>query len=418
VKASLFSELKKRRVYRAAAAYGIVAWGVTEILDGVVTGLGWPDWLATLAVILFVTGFPVAMFLAWVYDWTPEGIRRTAPSSPLGWLPGIMAVVFLVAGSGGLFWLINPSGIARVERIGVAVLPCRYRGEAEFAHRGDGIAELVSEQLAHSAELFVPAFGAVVELSARNPETASLAEALGVSWLVECRVGGDARHVSVDASLVDAATDQSDPVVSSEFRSLEIRDTFAAIETALLLRLGVSPGGGIAGRITAQLPSSLDAFDHYLLGRQAMREGADQDLADAIRHFRAAQQHGGFALARLGEAKAMLKVMELVPPASSASRIATLQAIGMMLDELSNEEPVPAGVFAARLRLANLADRFGLDSAAEEALRRQWLESAIGLQPSFAEPYGLFAEYLRHIGRDEEASEYAARGAELAPGLQ
>jgi TolB-like protein len=418
VKASLFSELKKRRVYRAAAAYGIVAWGVTEILDGVVTGLGWPDWLATLAVILFVTGFPVAMFLAWVYDWTPEGIRRTAPAGPLGWLPGIMAIVFLVAGSGGLFWLINPSGIARVERIGVAVLPCRYRGLDGFAHRGTGIAELLSEQLAHSPRLFVPAFRSVVELSSVNAETASLADSLGVSWLVECRVVGDARHVSVDASLVDAATDRSDPVASGEFRSLEIADTFDAIETALLLRLGVPPGGGDAGRVGAQLPSSLDAFDHYLLGRQAMREGADQDPADALRHFRAAQQHGGFALARLGEAIAMLKVMELVPPASPASRTATLQAVGLMLDEVETEEPVPAGVFAARLRMANLADRFGLESAADAALRRQWLESAIGLQPSFAEPYMLFAEYLRHSSRDDEAEEYLARAAALAPGLQ
>jgi TolB-like protein len=418
VKASLFSELKKRRVYRAAAAYAVVAWGVTEILDGVITGLGWPDWLATLAVILFVTGFPVAMFLAWVYDWTPEGIRRTAPSSPLGWLPGIMAVVFLVAGSGGLFWLINPSGIARVERIGVAVLPCRYRGEAEFAHRGDGIAELVSEQLAHSAELFVPAFGAVVELSARNPETASLAEALGVSWLVECRVGGDARHVSVDASLVDAATDQSDPVVSSEFRSLEIRDTFDAIETALLLRLGVSPGGGNAGRVGAQLPSSLDAFDHYLLGRQAFRVGVDQNAADALRHFRAAQRDGRFALARLGEINAMLRVMELVPPASSTSRTASLQAITLMLDEIESQEMVPAGAYAARLRMANLADRFGLESAADEARREEWLQSAIALKPSFAEPYALYAEYLRRNGREDETRKYQARAAELAPGLQ
>ncbi len=418
MKASLFSELKKRRVYRVAVAYAVVAWGITEILDGVINGLGWPDWLATLAVILFVTGFPVAMFLAWVYDWTPEGIRRTAPSGPLGWLPGVMAFVFLVAGSGGLFWLINPSGIVRVERTGVAVLPCRYRGEAGFAHRGDGIAELLSEQLAHSRQLFVPAFGSVLALSTINPETASLAKSLGVSWLIECRVNGDAGRISIEASVIDVATDQSDPVVSSEFRSLEIRDTFEAVETALLLRLGVSPGSGITGRVAAQLSSSLDAFDHYLLGRQAIRGGGDYNEADALRHFRAAQQDGRFTLARLGEADAMLTAMELFPPASSASRTASLRAITLVLDGIENRDVVPAGLFAARLRLANLADHFKSDPTPDEAQRQRWLQSAISLRPSFAEPYRLFAEYLENSGRAEEAGEYRARAAELAPGLQ
>jgi TolB-like protein len=412
VKASLFSELKKRRVYRVAAAYAVVAWGVTEILDGVIEGLGWPDWLATLAVILFVVGFPVAIFLAWVYDWTPEGIRRTAPSGPLGWLPGVMAFVFLLAGSGGLFWLINPSGIARAERTGVAVLPCRYRGDPDFAHRGKGIAELLTERLANSEQLFVPAFASVDGLSAQHPETAGLAEALGVSWLIECRVGGEAERVNFDASIIDATTDRSELVVTSEFRSLEIGDRLDAIETALLARLGVSAGDVAIG---PQLTSSLEAFDQYLRGRQAARGNPDPDPGEARRYFRAAQQDGWFTLARLGEADAMLHLLEIEPPASLAATQASLQAVGLILDEIENRNVVPAGLFAARLRLANLADRFELDSKPEEALRLQWLETAVTLRPSFAEPYRLFAEYLENSGRAGEAGEYLARAAELAP---
>jgi hypothetical protein len=137
---SFLAELRKRRVFRAAAGYAVVAWGATEILDGVISRFGWPDWIATLVVILFVVGFPVAMFLAWVFDWTGEGVRRTEPWTATGGLSIVIAIVVLAAGSAGLFWLINPSGVARVEQTGIAVLPCRFRGEPEFAFRGEGVA--------------------------------------------------------------------------------------------------------------------------------------------------------------------------------------------------------------------------------------------------------------------------------------
>ena len=81
---SFFSELRKRKVVQAAAIYGAVAWGVTEVVVTVVEQLFLPQWVATLAVIGFVVGFPVAMFLAWTFDITSEGIRRTAVTSRPG----------------------------------------------------------------------------------------------------------------------------------------------------------------------------------------------------------------------------------------------------------------------------------------------------------------------------------------------
>ena len=81
---SFFRELRRRKVLQAAAIYGAVAWGVTEIIVTVTEQLFLPQWLATLAVIGFVVGFPVAMFLAWTFDITSEGIHRTAVSSRRG----------------------------------------------------------------------------------------------------------------------------------------------------------------------------------------------------------------------------------------------------------------------------------------------------------------------------------------------
>ena len=81
---SFFSELRERKVPQAAAIYVAVAWGVTEIAVTVVEQLFLPQWVATLAVIGFVVGFPVAMFLAWTFDITAEGIQRTEIKSRTG----------------------------------------------------------------------------------------------------------------------------------------------------------------------------------------------------------------------------------------------------------------------------------------------------------------------------------------------
>ena len=81
---TIFIELRKRKVFQTAALYMAVAWGATEILVTVVDQLFLPAWISTLVVIAFVVGFPLAMFLAWTFDVTPEGIRRTTMESRRG----------------------------------------------------------------------------------------------------------------------------------------------------------------------------------------------------------------------------------------------------------------------------------------------------------------------------------------------
>jgi len=81
---SFFAELRKRKVVRAAAIYGAVAWGVTEVVVTVVEQWFLPQWVSTLAVIFFVVGFPIAMFPPWPFDLTADGVQRTTVSSGRG----------------------------------------------------------------------------------------------------------------------------------------------------------------------------------------------------------------------------------------------------------------------------------------------------------------------------------------------
>ena len=99
---TLFGELRGRKVFQAAAIYGAVAWGFTEITVTVVEQLFLPQWVSTLAVIGFVVGFPVAMFLSWTFDITSEGIHRTAVSSRRGKASIALSMLLLVAGTAGI----------------------------------------------------------------------------------------------------------------------------------------------------------------------------------------------------------------------------------------------------------------------------------------------------------------------------
>ena len=74
---NFFGELRRRNVYRVAVAYGIVAWLITQVATQTFPFLEIPNWCVRLVIVLLVLGFPIAMILAWAYELTPEGIKRT-----------------------------------------------------------------------------------------------------------------------------------------------------------------------------------------------------------------------------------------------------------------------------------------------------------------------------------------------------
>jgi len=87
---AFFAELKRRHVFKVAGIYGIVSFGVIQAADIMLPRLGLPDWTVTFMVALVVLAFPVALLLAWAFDLTPEGLRRTDDPEP-GEIEGIIA---------------------------------------------------------------------------------------------------------------------------------------------------------------------------------------------------------------------------------------------------------------------------------------------------------------------------------------
>ena len=106
---SLFADLHKRKVFGAASIYGAAACGLIEIIVTIGDQLFLPAWVATLSVIVFVVGLTVAMFLAWTFDVTSGGIRRTTIGSGRGAFSIAGSITPLISGTAGLFLLIRPA---------------------------------------------------------------------------------------------------------------------------------------------------------------------------------------------------------------------------------------------------------------------------------------------------------------------
>src|SRR5437588_4524222 len=79
---NFFSELKRRNVYKVAVAYAIVGWVIAQIATQIFPFLEIPNWVVRLVIVLIVIGFPIALVIAWAFEATPEGIKRTEDVDP------------------------------------------------------------------------------------------------------------------------------------------------------------------------------------------------------------------------------------------------------------------------------------------------------------------------------------------------
>lgn len=104
---SIIEELKQRKVFRAAAIYAVVAWGILQVVDVISGPLSLPQWFPTMTIVLLGVGFPIALVFSWIFDIGPEGPTRTvvASDAPAGARGGfeVLLLLLLIVGIG---WLI------------------------------------------------------------------------------------------------------------------------------------------------------------------------------------------------------------------------------------------------------------------------------------------------------------------------
>jgi TolB-like protein/tetratricopeptide (TPR) repeat protein len=313
---SFLIELRKRKVFQTAAVYIAVAWGATEILVTVAERLFLPAWIPTLIVIAFVVGFPVAMFLAWTFDITPEGIRRTTIESRRGKASVVLAVALLIVGMSGLFLLIEPA--LKSQQAGdksvaatpnsLAVLPfVNASQDPADAWLSEGLSDELRDQLGRVAGIRVAARSSSVAARAQDLDALAISERLRVTHLVEGSLRREGDKLRVSVQLIEG---DSGLVLWSRNFERGARELINVQQSIVMMLVQqVIPD---AGPISAE-PATLDytANELMMLARhklQQVRDSQEVDvelLQESIRLYRQASEadpQSALAQSRLADA--------------------------------------------------------------------------------------------------------------------
>lgn len=275
---NFFAEARRRNIYRVAVAYAIVAWLVIQVATQTFPFLEIPNWCVRLVIVLLALGFPIALILAWAYELTPEGIKRTeevAPAQSIKRETGrrlnaliigvlVCAVAFL------LYQRFRPaeSSSGATEK-SIAVLPFEnLSDDKENAFFADGIQDDILTSLAKIHELKVISRTSVMGYrGATKNNLPQIAQALGVVNVLEGTVRRGKNRVIVSVQLIDARNDRhlwakryDRPLADS----LGLQGELAS-EIATELRATLSPEE--KGRVETKPTQNTDAYVLYLKAR-------------------------------------------------------------------------------------------------------------------------------------------------------
>ena len=370
----LSAELKRRRVYPVIAAYAVVAFILLQIGEITFTPLGLPNWVMVTLIVLVIAGFPIVILVAWVFDITPAGIRRTE------------------------------SLVGAEERPSIAVMPFTdMSAEKDQGYFCEGVAEEILNALTRIPQLSVAARSSSFQFTGGSGDVRQIGRELGVQNILEGSVRKSNNRIRVAAQLVKSSDGYH---LWSKSYDEEIEDVFAiqdeiatSIANALLETLKPKE------QLSIQTASTTDvsAYDYYLRGRQFFKRFRKRDIEFAQQMFREAISiDEDYALAWAGYADCHSFMVMYVDPrpeykeeASKASRRA------LELDPELAEAHASRGLAC-------------LGSEEFDAAEREFVK-AIELNPNLFEAYYYYARTKFHGGDMVAAADLFAKAAEVDP---
>src|SRR6478736_8902358 len=207
-----FEEVKRRKVYRVAAAYVIAAGGIIQLASATFPAWELPNWSLRLVILLLLVGFPIALILAWAFDITPQGIRATpeitAPRTGRRRNIIMLIATGVVISAATGFFLLPRLAAHKVDK-SIAVLPFEnLSDEKANAYFADGIQDDLLTNLSKIGDLRVISRTSVMQYRGRPTNLRDIGKALGVSNILEGSVRRSGNKVRVNVQLIDANTDE------------------------------------------------------------------------------------------------------------------------------------------------------------------------------------------------------------------
>lgn len=421
-----FSDLRKRHVFQTVIGYPVLAWLLVQIVDVIweylLAPLGAPGWLVPSFVVLLALGYPIAVFLSWAVDVTPEGVRLTpgrGDATPV-WGLTIVGIGSLVITGVALFLYFNaydPPGAAPPRATQVAmtttappvvgsVAVLRFLNISEnpaITYLSDGLTEELIHELTNLKTIKVAARTSVWPISTARLDAKDIANRLRVEKVLEGSVRADGDRIRVTAQLVD----NNGFHIWSQAYDRQLGDILAIqkeIATDVASELGLSVTGETQRRLKRRPTINSGAYDQYLLGRAQLRQPkTEETLSSAQELFEnAIRLDDTFPLAYAGLCETQL---------ARYGRTRATQHFTDAEAACHRAMDLDGGLAEVYTALGNLYRQSGQYEEAEEEFL-----TALAINPTFEDAnYGLGAA-LEGQGRLEEAEQTLLRSIELEPG--
>jgi TolB-like protein len=414
-----FAELKRRKVFRVAAVYGAVAFAALQGVDVVVPALRLPDTITTVVAVMLLVGFPIVLALAWVFETTPEGVRRTGDADPgeltrilslpaaRRWPAGVAALIGTALMVLGLWWVLGRPGAGSVRAesgavvadrdsrtyTSIAVLPFdNLSDDAANQYFGDGLAEEILNTLSRIPGLRVAGRTSSFAFREEDRDLREIGDTLGVETILEGSVRRAGGRIRITAQLIDAKdgfhiwSDTYDRELTAA-NVFEIQDELSdAIAAALRPTLGEVPTPTALARTERGSVTEIAAYDHLPEARALINRRGQNELRAAIRLLErvvAANPAYAAAHASLAEAWALLPYYENVDWNASLDRAEAAARRALSLDSTSVE---------AYTALANVLRDHWEWAAADTAYRH-----ALALGPENLETLAQYGQFLGQV---------------------
>src|SRR5438132_6704786 len=330
---NFFAELKRRNVYKVAVAYAVVGWLIIQITATIVPALHLPDGLTTAVVLLILVGFPVALVIAWAFEMTPEGMKRTENVSPDEVIPqwskkkfaALIIGVAVIAAGLLAFQLLRSSRstiTATADAKSIAVLPfVNMSADKNDEYLSDGMTEELINVLSKVPGLRVPGRTSCFAFKGKNEEDIfrKIGDQLRVGTVLEGSVRKAGDQLRVTAQLINVSDGyhlwskdyDGDVKDILNFQSNVAEQVVQALQVKL---------GGEGTRLLAKKPTeNPEAHRLYLLGRYEFAKYTQTGWNNAIRYYEQALRiDPEFALAYCGLADNYAYMGSVVMPEKEA----------------------------------------------------------------------------------------------------
>src|SRR5213083_2659998 len=419
-----FGELKRRNVYKVAVAYAVVGWVIAQIATQIFPFLEIPNWVVRFVIVLIAIGFPIALVIAWAFEATPEGIKRTEVADTMPAVAGqkkhawIYVVIVGAAISVALFFLGRytaqsreggrpPATTGSLPQKSIAVLPFdNLSRDPDNAFFAEGVQDEILTRLAKVADLKVIARTSTQRFKSAPENLPDIAKQLGALNILEGSVQKVNDQVRVNVQLINALTNAH---LWAEIYDRKLSDIFAVqsdIAKTVADTLQAKLTGSEKQMMAAQSTSDTAAYELYHKGRSLWEKRTGDNIPKAIAFFQQAiARDPNYALAYAGLASAYI----LSPfytgadrrEAGSKAKEAALKALRL--------DPNLAEAHAALGKVLFFSE-IDLAGATREYKR------AIELKPNDADAHHWFSnDSLAALGQFDEAIAEGKRSVELDP---